>query len=340
MKNKIISLTLIAALLVTMLAAAACAPNETIYIYVPDGPPLLAVASIYRDTPDVQGRRVTVRRSTGALIGGDLVAHRPDFALVPMNLAANRWNADNHYVLAGVALWGMLHIVENIEIGDNPATSLEDLVGETIVAYQRNMTPGAVLNALFGRLNIEVNWMSATDTPSDTAVNIVEVADNATSNSALQGNVAALPNTRFALLADPVATNVIMQPRFRRAFDLQEEWYDVFDGLGVPQVGVIVRRSLIESSPTLVKEILALIESSITYARTNYQEVARVATEELMSAYLPPRQAVQSFLSGSGQQVYRFGRTNDTKEDIKAFLQVLPLPLIGGSMPTEGFWWG
>jgi len=320
---------------------------SSITIYVPDGPPLIALASIYQNTPSVQGVNINIERTTGALIGGHMVAQRPDIALVPMNLAANRFNDDGEYVLAGVALWGLLHIVENIQEADgNVASSLNDLVGQTIVAYQRNMSPGIVLETVLRENGLAVNWLlseSAAINPD--AVNIIALADNAAANAALGGQNASLPNTRFALLAEPVASIRESQANFRRAFDLNEEWAAVFDDedfdARIPQVGVVVRASLARYHPAFVSDVMDLIAGSIDFVREYPDKAADLILNELSSIYIPNNLAVvTSFLSSTGQAVYEFVHADEAQSTVLHFLNILYQTnpsFVGGSVPTNDF---
>jgi len=322
---------------------------SSVSIYVPDGAPLMALANIYQNTPRVQGVNINITRTTGPLIGGHLVAVRPDFALVPMNLAANRFNSDGEYILAGVALWGVLHIIENTNYSNgNPAVRLSDLIGETIVAYQRMASPGIILDTILRENGLEVNWLAnINDAINPNAVNIISLLDNAAANQALLGYNLALAGTRFALLAEPVATIRDGENNFRRAFDLQEEWDNVFSDeennfrARVSQVGVVVRASLARQHPSFVEGVLDLIAGSIDFARENPVITANLIVNDLISVYIGNNaDGVSSFLSGTGQEVFNFERTNNdsTIDAIMHFLNILyeaNPSFIGGSVPNR-----
>ncbi|MCL2556684.1 MAG: hypothetical protein FWE03_06710 [Firmicutes bacterium] len=353
MKKRISILIAIMMLLVSMFMFNACIDNlppdqlpSSVTIYVPDGPPLLALANIYTESSKVQGVDIEVYRTTGPLIGGHLIAGRPDFALVPMNLAATRFNTDGEYILAGVALWGLLHIIENTNHSDgNYATSLNDLVGQTIIAYQRNMSPGIVLETILRENGLTVNWMTAADDVNPNAVNIIALADNAAANTAIMGNNAAWPDARFALLAEPVASMRESENNFRRAFDLQDEWAAAFEDedfdARIPQVGVVVRSSLANYHPAFVNEVLSLIEGSISFVRENPNQAADLIINQLESVYMPNSVAVvTNFLNTTGQYVYEFMSAGEAKAAILHFLNILYAinpAFIGGSVPSSDF---
>ena len=181
--------------------------TETISIYLPDGPPLIAAAYLFYNEPQIAGRNVNFVSVTAANLMPAIASPQgPDFALVPINMAAQH---RANYVVAGVALWSLLHIVENASLTGG-TSSLSDLIGETIFAYQPNLTPGVVLGAIFANANIEVNWKNIGDAKNPNAVNIVDVANNANARNALLGLNAAIGYARFALIAEPVATSLLV----------------------------------------------------------------------------------------------------------------------------------
>jgi len=347
MRKRFLSIAIVIILTVAAcLPLTACGSSGRIYIYVPDGPPLLAAARLFSETPEIEysggARPISYRLTTGQLIGSRLAGRHPDFALAPINLAAVNFNLTGDYIFGGVALWGMLHIVENVTLSEgNPVQSLEDLRGQVIYAYQPQMSPGIVLRTVLNAVDgLEVTEMNIGGTPNPNAVNIVFLADNASARDALLGDIAAVPNARFALLAEPVATALVQQERFERVFDMQKEWETLF-GFNFPQVAVMVRRSLAESNPALVSAVIDMIAESVEHTRLNGAEAARIAVDEVNSAYLPNnRQLVTSFINGSGQDVFRFQRTAESRGAVTAFLEMLHganPAFVGGRMPEDGF---
>ena len=188
------------------------AGTGTISVLVPDGAPLIAAAYLFYTQPQIAGRNVTYELTTGPLIASRLLAtHRPDFALAPINLAAVNFNNTGNYILAGIALWGLLHIVENTALTGG-TQSLADLVGETIFAYQPDMSPGVVLESILINAGLTVNVITVGEAPRADAVNIVYLFDNSAARDALLGHIAAIGQARFALIAEPVATALTLLP--------------------------------------------------------------------------------------------------------------------------------
>jgi len=338
MRRRVLSVVAVAVLTVIAgLPLTACGGSERIYIYVPDGAPLLAAAHMFYEGADIDidGRAWNVRyvKTTGAAIGSQLARRRPpDFALAPINLAAGN---SGRFVMGGVAIWGIFHIVENLNhSGGQPVTELDGLVGQTIVAFQQNLSPGIVLETVLERAGLPIHVRTATGSHMDNAVNIVYLEEPAQVVAALQGNVAALPNVRFGLLAEPVVSGLIGQPHFEIAFDMQEEW-----GGNFPQVAVMVRSRIAEREPDLVRAVIDMIAASIAAATDNPAETARITTNELNSTLAAP--PATAFLgSDRGREAVRFVSAVDSRELVTSFLEVLygrNPNLVGGRVPDEGF---
>ena len=340
----ILSLTLIIG---ASLPLTGCGGNRRIYIYVPDGAPLIAAAHMFYEGEDVVysggTRRVRYVQTTGQLIGSALVRNRPpDFALAPINLAATNYNTMGNFVFGGVALRGVFHIVENITLGNNRAQNLSDLVGETIFAYQENMSPGIVLETVLEKAGLDINRKTAGTTPNPNAVNIVYLADNGQARDALMGQMGpAIGNARFALIADPVVSALVMQDRFEVAFNMQQEWYNLF-GFSFPQVAIMVRSTIAQREPALANAVIDMISRSIAKAAANPAETARII-ETLESVYLPPTPVITNFLgSDRGSEVFSFSNVSESRTAVKEFLNVLHQrgAPIGGRVPDDGFFFG
>ena len=350
MKKRFLTIIAAAALSISaVLGFGGCGRGGTIHIYVPDGPPLLAAARLFSERPEVEyeggTRNVSYNLTTGQLIGSRLAGRFPDFALAPINLAVQNFNLNGDYIFGGVALWGMLHIVENTALsGDSPATSLGDLRGQVIYAYQPLMSPGIVLRTVLEGKELDVVERTVGGAVDPNAVNITYLTDNAAARAALMGEIAAVGNARFALVADPVVSALIGMPatserNFEIAFDMQDEWENIF-GFNFPQVAIMVRERFARRNPALTAAVLNMIAGSIDYTRNNAGEAARIATDEINSAYLPPRQVVTNFINGRGQEVFNFMSASDSRTAVTSFLQTLyntSPAFIGGRMPVEGF---
>ncbi|MDR1906503.1 MAG: ABC transporter substrate-binding protein [Clostridiales bacterium] len=303
-----------------------------ISVYIPDGAPLLAIADMVRDGEGAIDKNYSVGYEvvTGAQIAPLLQQGTPDIAFAPINVCAIAFNS-NDYVLAGVAVWGLNHIVTR----ENGITSLEQLKGQTIYAFQLAATPGITLKAVLTKNGI--GYIEDQETAPADKVNIVGLSDaNIVAQAIKTGSIEG-KEVKFALLPEPVMTAAVNSSggAVRHAFDIQELW-----GEGsYPQVGVVVKKSLTESHKDFVDKFIARLDDSERFARENPNACATIAINAMQSAGLPSVAVVESFLAGSGQSAFLFKSAQDAKAAVKAYLAALTPNLIGGSQPGDAFYY-
>jgi ABC-type nitrate/sulfonate/bicarbonate transport system substrate-binding protein len=276
-------------------------------------------------------------------------AQRPDFAIAPINFAAQNFNTTGNYILGGVVIWGMFHVVENVSHPDasGSITPIAGLAGETIYAYGLNMAPNLVLEMVLAEHGLTVNRLEPGSAILEDAVNIRYLETVVQVRDAIMGQIAGL-DARFGLLSEPLATALVSQPPnpqnnhadFRRTIDLSLEWSNFF-GASYPQAAIMVRASLAQSNPALVAAVIDMIAESTDFARQNPDEVARIAVDELNSAALPGRPVVANFIRGTGQSVFVFQNAIESRDAVVHYLGVLydsnPLSVGGVRTPPQGF---
>lgn len=336
MKRKLLGLIL--ALVLPFSVFAGCKDKETTYtMYVPDGAPLLAVATIAKDGAELGGKKVSVNKVTGTEILPDILAKKPDIALAPINVCAQGYNSiGGEYVLCGVAVWGLNFIVSK----DEGKTSLADFKGETIYAFQEAGTPGLTLKALLEMYGVEYNVLADGDSPESDKINILflpQPADVRTALTAGYNNVVA----RHGLLSEPLVTAMTMQSVAKSTIDTQKLWKDITGG-SYPQVGLIVRKSIIENDKEGVKEFVDYVLSQSQYVRENPAEIATIAKETLESSGLPAANVCENFIASErGQAAFSFGKIADCKGAVEAYIAKLvemKPTVVGGKAPDEGFY--
>src|SRR5665648_831545 len=82
----------------------------------------------------------------------DVLKKEADIAIVPSNLAAQAWNKDIPYRIAGTSTWGNIYVV-----GRESLTSLDELKGREIYVFGKGLTPDLVWNVILKEngLNLE-----------------------------------------------------------------------------------------------------------------------------------------------------------------------------------------
>lgn len=331
----------------TVSSTSESVPEEETEINVTfvDGAPLLSMAKMMSDEfAGLDGYTVssTVTNDSDALVAS-LLNGEPDFAIAPINVAAMMNNNGSGYRLAAVTTQGIMHIVSDQEVA-----SLEDLKGETIVAFGKGGTPGITLRAILNQNNIAFDEPESADfTPDPEKVSILyltaasDVRDAIASGMEVGGKPAS-----FGLLAEPVATaitgfaNNAGRPGFTAKINLQTEWAKNNDGEIFPQAALIFNERLLEDDQDFVNEFIAKAEESSNYANENPVEAGDLAVT--LGSVAIPNGTVVGNAYEAGRLPMDFTYAEDAKPSIENYLQVFMEgneKLIGGKLPADSFYY-
>jgi NitT/TauT family transport system substrate-binding protein len=326
-------------------ACGKTAGKSDVTFYVPDGAPLLSAAELLADeNAVVAGHKLKVNVVSGANLGPVVIAGTPDVALAPINVCATGYNKNGGgYVLAGVSVWGLNHIVTNLADA-SAVTSLSDLIGEVIYAFQPAGTPGLTLKELLNLYSAPYTEFTADDKAVDpNKVNIEYLASAAVVRDAMlngyEGETAAY--YKFGLLAEPAVSAVAAGGKIKRLFDVQELW-SAKKGYGYPQVGVIIKRSLIESDAAFAAALVSRLAGASFYTRNFPSAAADAALNKLNSTELPANAAViEAFINGKGQAAFNFTSAPQAKTTVNEYLtaiKALESNILGGDVPGDDFY--
>jgi len=316
-----------------------------ISILMVDGAPLLSMAyMLSEDLDSIAGYNISydITNDLDTIVAA-LMNQEPDFAIVPINVAAMMYNNGSGYRLAAITTWGIMHIVS-----DQDVTTLNDLIGETVVAFGQSGTPGITLRAILEQNNIEfVEPIGIDFTPDPDKVNIVyltaasDVRDAIATGIEIGGEVVS-----FGLLAEPVATAItgfaanMDRPGVTARIDLQAEWARNNNGEIYPQAALIFHERLLENNADFVSEIINMAEQSSVFANNNPVEAGDLAVE--LGSIAIPNGMIVGNAHTTGRLPMNFTRAADARSAVSTFLQVIMeenANLIGGAMPSENFYY-
>jgi NitT/TauT family transport system substrate-binding protein len=321
-------------------------PNAAITVYMPDGAPILSFAKLRSDNPEIKtGYKIEYATVLSAdALASSLIAKEPDIAVAPINVCATAYNKGSGYVLAGVSVWGIMHIVSN----QSGEITLDGLKGNTVLAFGRGGTPGITFRAILDQNNIKYvedkdgNYTAAAD-----EVNIVYVADAAdVRNILVASGKADGREIKFALLAEPVATAISGATSgkdwgpYRAVINLQTEWAKNNGGLIFPQAGVVVKESLIKKDREFVDKFIAALKESAAFAVNNPLEAGELAKNQLGSAAIPNGNIVKTAVE-AGRLPLNYTEAKAARASIEAYFEVILAKtptLIGGELPSDGFY--
>jgi len=346
MRKIVLFITAIIALSFLAACANETANNEPVSINVMlvDGAPLLSVVNIMADDADgIDGFDFdfTMTNDVDAIVAA-LLNQEPDFAIVPVNIAAMMNNNGSGYRLAAVTTWGIMHVVS-----DRDVTTLDELIGETVIAFGRGGTPGITLRAVLDQSGIGfIEHDDANFTPDPARVNIIYLTAASDVRDAIGAGLAigGEPAT-FGLLAEPVATaitgfaNNMDRPGFMARINIQTEWARNNNGEIYPQAVLIFHERLLDDNEAFVNDFIALVEQSSIIANNNPAETGDLAVE-LGSISIPNGTLVENAFN-AGRLPISFTRADEAQSAVETFLQAIMdenANLIGGRMPDESFY--
>ena len=343
----------IAALLLCLLAfgaltacggATASKEDTAILVMLVDGAPLLSMTQMMADESDgIDGYDInfTMTNDADALVAA-LLNQEPDFAVAPINVAAMMHNNGSGYRLAAITIWGIMHIVS-----DQDVSTLEDLKGETVVAFGRGGTPGITLRAVLKQNGIGFDEPdSASFVPAPDKVSIVyltaasDVRDAIATGMEVGGKAAS-----FGLLAEPVATaitgfaNNAGRPGFTAKINLQAAW-GLQSGEIFPQAALIFHERLLDDHPGFVDAFIAKAESSSAYANENPAEAGELAVT--LGSVAIPNGTVVGNAYGAGRLPMDFTYATDARAAVDKYLRAFMeenANVIGGKLPADSFYY-
>ncbi|MCL2052939.1 MAG: ABC transporter substrate-binding protein [Oscillospiraceae bacterium] len=324
---------------------SAATENKAVNVILVDGAPLLGMTNMMSDEfAGIDGYDIsyTMTNDLDALVAS-LLNQEPDFAIAPVNIAAMMNNNGSGYRLAAVTVWGLMHIVS-----DQDVSTLQDLKGETIVAFGRGGVPGITLRSVLKQNNIdfiEPNDLSFTPEPDKVSIVYLTAAGDVRDAIATGMEIGGKP-AAFGLLAEPVATaisgfaNNSGRPGFTAKINLQTEWARNNNGEIYPQAALIFHERLLTENADFVNEFISAVEQSSAYANGNPEKAGDLAVTLGSSAI--PNGLIISNAYEAGRLPIDFAYANDAKNAVNSFLQIIMEEspnLIGGKMPPDSFYY-
>ena len=292
---------------------------EQVKVVAPAGATAVSIVKPMKDTKEVNGTKVEYEVvPTTDLIVARLTSKEADFAVMPVNLAAQLYQKQMPYKLTSVVTWGNLYIASSESI-----EGWEFLKGEDIYMMGKGLVPDIVFRTLLQKNNID----------PDKDVNLIY----------LSGATELAPNflagkAKISMLPEPILTTVkTKKPDTNVFLDLQEEWKKSFETTaGYPQAGIFVKEDLINESPGFVKEYVNILADGMAWNNEN-PSLAGVYAEEMGLGL----QAAVVEKSMTGNNI-RHEFIGDVKKELNDFYKILfdfNPTTVGGAIPDEGLYY-
>ncbi|MBR2022998.1 MAG: ABC transporter substrate-binding protein [Clostridia bacterium] len=292
----------------------ACTKNTDITVYAPDGAPALALAKLLKDDTKDDGvtYRIVNPQTVTTMVTYKDENKNADLCVLPLTDATQYLGDKDDYKLLGVVTHGNLYIISQDQ---TQVTDVSAFSGEEIGVLQLQKTPGQVFKSILQKNG---------------------VADVTLTNITGGGEVGALSNVKYYVLAEPAVT-----AQKGKGFHIVGNVQTLYGGEnGFPQAVLVAKSSVIEENPAFIKEFVRDVQSSATWLATaTGEEIVSAVSSHTENGYqttLKAQLLQPQTLARCG--VY-FTQAKDAKTEIEGFLQdVSAIDEHITVIPNDGFY--
>lgn len=291
-------------------------PQE-ISVYMPNGTPAISMSEMVKENKKI-GENYNINykiENTSDSLVTEVLKGTPDIAIVPSNLAAQVYNKDLGYVLAGTTGWGALYLVSTDE-----EVEIKDLSGKEVFNIAKGLTPDLIFREILSAngLGEEQVTLSYVGGPTELAPYIVSG----------KANLAVVPEPALTVIKGK-------KPELKILANLNEEWANIFQmEKGFPQASIIIKKDLVENHKEFVDEFITKLDASIDWVNDNVAKAAEYSVEIGVNFEVP---IIEKSIENSNLD---FVHVQETKKEYEKYYEVLMNSnekSIGGKMPDEKF---
>lgn len=256
----------------------------------------------------------TPQEMVARVSGGDI-----DFAVFPSNMGAKLYTKGPGYRLGAVVGLGVLSVVSR----DDSIASWEDLEGKTVHSIGKGATPDFLFRYLVSENEL--------DPKNDVTLNF------SVKSAAQLAQLLIAGKAETAVLPEPFVTMVKAKTEGKATpvLDFQEEWKRVQEtDTTYPITVVVVKPSLAEEHPEVVRSFLDAYKKSIGWVNANPNDAAK-----LIGKYevLPAKLAAPA-IPNCNLEYIPAGEAKPLMEEYLGVLLDFNPAAVGGQLPDDAFY--
>ncbi len=334
MKKTISIIVAIMLILSCVFALSACdngeessAYPEELTISVPNGAPALVISKLLADYSEIDGVKLNYTFEAGsAAIDNKVKNGEADIAVMPVNNAAVLYNGGIGIKLTSVNVYGQIYLV-----GSGAATSLDGLVGKVVYVIGQAGSPDLIFRGI----------LEASEIPYE--VSDEPIADKVAITYTTPSALVPLLKTKtaeYGILSEPQATMACAGTNgaVKVISDLQSVWSQKYltSQTGFTQAGVVVKDTLLEKYPTLINDILNVIEQGATWFNAN----PAAAGEAVKNAGGAMPVTLNAKIAANCN--IKYVTASAAKADVELFLtkvMAFDSAAVGGKLPSADFYY-
>jgi NitT/TauT family transport system substrate-binding protein len=345
MKKTIIPLLLLLIVILFTGCDQADQRHLKINVAAPDGAPLLSIAKMWSDNPTIlEDYTVTYKYNGADDLTAALISKSPDLAIAPINLAAKLYNENVGYRLAGVSIWGMMHLVSNQTI-----SSITELKGKNIFAFAKAGTPGITIRSILTQYDVAFTENIDGTIEGDKA-NLIYLSEAGNLRDAMIAGKVGNIDVQYGVLPEPVATAIagatasLPHGQYSVKINLATAWKSQNNGENYPQAGLIFHERLLSHDQAFLNAFIDQAALSTSWAFANPEEAGNLAKSSLGSAAIPGGAPVKAAVN-AGRLPLEFTLAPLAKTSVNNYLTIIlndsasSLNLIGGKLPDDNFYY-
>lgn len=212
-------------------------------VFCPMGSTLIGIADYAYSHQDI------ITLGNPSLIPAAMLNEQYDVVIAPLTAGLNIYSKAQNYVLDNIFVWGNLYILSNDKLD-----SITQLEGKTISSFQKDNTPGVVLESILKnkKINCTINYLS--DVSSVAASFLSGTAD-------------------YIVCAEPSVQNILTKKPNTNIIDLQNVYAEINGSESYPQAGIFVSKKYIESHDNY-DDYLQIIRESVLKTNENPMDIA------------------------------------------------------------------
>ena len=277
MKTKKILVLIVAIVMIVAMVSvlAACGQNNSkeskLRVAMPDGTPLLAMASLMASKEKVGGYKLDFNVVPSNLIGSEITGEKADIAVMPTNAIVGLYKKGADYKIVTSNIFGVLYLIGN----SDDAFTLDKLKGKVIYSIGEKNTPQLVFEKIL-KEKLGDDVVVNSDQAVSGKVAMYYVTDG-------QQVIAALKQGKanYGVVGEPAATNA-KGKGFSVLYDLQQGWSEVTGSANnYPQASLAIKASLAKDKK-FVKALVEALNKNLNYLS---EEKNKAGLTELFKGY-------------------------------------------------------
>jgi NitT/TauT family transport system substrate-binding protein len=308
--------------LVTFLIGTGCTrrpAGDSVLFLTLKGPSAMSMVHLIDSSASLITERLKIEIiDEPMMVRARMLKESPEFAVLPMNMAAILYNMGLPYQVIAVPVWGTLYLVGK----GNDSIGWPDLKGRKIYLMGKGTTPDILFRYLLNSQGLDPDRDLQLDYSFPTHIDLA--------NAVIAGKAP------LAVISEPAASLALARNReIREVMDLNKEWAEAFpENPTLPQTAFVGRMDYIRDHPGNVR----LICEAWARSEASVNENPAGAAGKIAACGILPDSSVAIMAIPRSNLAFRYA--SELKPMIAHYLHVLftfKPDAIGGQMPDEKF---